>query len=69
MLSAFLPTSPWYEEYLRLRQIWELKPRSFIRRLTFLWFTTKPRFPQFKELFDDIRNFPYVHHKWLVFPL
>ena len=22
-----------------------------------------------QELFDDIRNFPYVHHKWLVFPL
>ena len=21
------------------------------------------------ELFDDIRNFPYVHHKWLEFPL
>ncbi len=22
-----------------------------------------------QELFDDIRNFPHVHHKWLEFPL
>ena len=22
-----------------------------------------------QKLSDDIRNFPYVHHKWLVFPL
>ena len=34
--SAFLPISPWYEEYFRFRRIRAVRPRTFIRRWTFL---------------------------------